>query len=521
MMKESGALPALEMRGITKHFPGVVANDNVSFDLLKGEVHSLLGENGAGKSTLMKVLYGFYPPDSGQVRLNGHLVNLTSPAHAIANGICMIHQHFMLVPTLTVAENVSLGLRSSRHPLTDLAAVAQRIQQLSDTFGLQVDPFAYVWQLAVGERQRVEIIKALYRDASILILDEPTAVLTPKEVDDLFHILKQMAQAGRSLIFISHKLHEVLTLSDRITVLRNGRVTGEANPCDTSREKLAQMMVGREVKLAPDKPNTQICKPRLEVEDLVVEGDRKTDAVCGLSFQICGGEVLGVAGVSGNGQRELAEAICGLRKPKAGLIKIDGQSVPPGNAKAAREAGLSYVPEERMRDGAIADFNIFENFILLNHGQKRFCRMGFLRFAHIHQHSRALIDEYTVKTPNLETPAKNLSGGNIQKLILARELSSDPKVLIAAQPTRGVDIGAAEYIHERLSHQRTNGTATLVISEDLDEVLALSDRIAVMFEGRIMGIVNREEASREHIGLMMAGVDPDSPPADYCPAPDN
>ena len=508
--------PILDMRGICKGFPGVIANENVSFDVHRGEVHSLLGENGAGKSTLMKILYGLYQPDSGEIHLNGKEVKLTSPADAISHGICMIHQHFMLVPTLTVTENVALGLRSSRHPLTDLKMVESRIRELSETFGLQVDPDAFVWQLAVGERQRVEIIKALYRDASILILDEPTAVLTPKEVDDLFVTFKQMVKDGRSLIFISHKLHEVLSLSDRITVLRNGRVTGQTDPCDTNREHLAQMMVGRAVNLTPDKPPVTVGEPRLTVEDLFVEGDRGTDAVCGLSLEVRGGEVLGIAGVSGNGQRELAEAICGLRKSKSGQVKIDGLTVSGSDPKTVRQSGLSYVPEERMRDGAIGEFNVMENLMLLDHGEKTFCRNGFLRFNPILRHCRKLVAEYSVKTPNMETPAKNLSGGNLQKLILARELSGNPKVLIAAQPTRGVDIGAAEYIHSRLSHQRASGTATLVISEDLDELFALSDRIAVMFEGRIMGIVAREVATREFIGLMMAGVDPDSPEVDYC-----
>ena len=504
-MDRGNETPVLEMRGIGKVFPGVIANDDVNFDLYRGEVHTLLGENGAGKSTLMKILYGLYQPDSGEVFLNGKPVRLSSPADAIAQGIGMIHQHFMLVPSLTVAENVALGLRSSRHPLTDLKVVAGRIKELSQTFGLQVDPNARVWQLAVGERQRVEIIKALYRDASILILDEPTAVLTPKEVDDLFDILRQMAEKGRSLVFISHKLHEVMALSDRITVLRNGRVTGETRPCETSREGLARMMVGRNVKLVPDKEVVQVGVPRLVVENLYVGGDRGGDAVAGLNLEIRGGEIMGLAGVSGNGQRELAEALSGLRKIKSGRVLIDGEPIPAGNPKAVRKQGLSYVPEERMKDGAIGEFNVSENLILLDHGEARFCNKGFLRFGSIQKHCEMLVDEFTVKTPSLETPTKNLSGGNIQKVIMARELASDPKVLIAAQPTRGVDIGAAEYIRDRLCAQRSKGTASLVISEDLDEVLALADRVAVMFRGQIMGVVPIEKATRQRIGLMMAG----------------
>ena len=515
-MDRASETPVLELRGVSKVFPGVIANDKVDFDLYRGEVHTLLGENGAGKSTLMKIIYGLYHPDGGKILLNGKPVRLSSPADAIAQGIGMIHQHFMLVPSLTVAENVALGLRSSRHPLTDLNAVSKRIRELSETFGLQVEPGARVWQLAVGERQRVEIIKALYRDASILILDEPTAVLTPKEVDDLFEILKQMAQKGRSLIFISHKLHEVMTLSDRITVLRNGKVTGETRPCDTSREGLAKMMVGRDVKLAPDKDEVEAGAPRLVIENLFVKGDRGGNAVDGLSLEVKGGEIMGLAGVSGNGQRELAEALSGLRRASSGRIMIDGEAIPADNPKAVRKYGLSYVPEERMKDGAIGEFSISENLILLDHGQARFCNKGFLRFGNIQKHCQMLVDEFTVKTPSLETPTKNLSGGNIQKVIMARELASDPKVLIAAQPTRGVDIGAAEYIRDRLCAQRGKGTASLVISEDLDEVLALADRVAVMFRGKIMGVLPIEKATRERIGLMMAGENPDEPSADYC-----
>ena len=512
-MTDSATRPVLEMRSIGKRFPGVIANQDVNFDLRRGEVHTLLGENGAGKSTLMKILYGLYQPDEGEIRLNGEPVRLASPAEAIARGICMIHQHFMLVQSLTVAENVALGLRSSRRPLTDLKAVTKRIRELSAAFGLQVDPEARIWQLAVGERQRVEIIKALYRNASILILDEPTAVLTPNEVDDLFITFRRMAEDGRSLIFISHKLHEVLSLSDRITVLRNGRVTGETSPDRTDRESLARMMVGRQVKLVPDRPPVEPGPVRLRIRDLYVSGDRGPDAVRGLSLEVRAGEIVGLAGVSGNGQRELAEAVSGLRKIRSGAVEIDGAVPPPANPKAVRSLGLSYVPEERMRDGAIGEFNIMENLILLEHGERNFCKKGFLRFSRINKHCTALVEEYRVKTPDLETTVKSLSGGNIQKLIMARELSGDPTVLIAAQPTRGVDIGAAEYIRDRLVAQRKKGTASLVISEDLDEVLALADRVAVMFEGRIMAVLDREEATRERIGLLMAGVEPDPPAA--------
>jgi simple sugar transport system ATP-binding protein len=494
------------MRGITKRFPGVLANDRVDFDVHRGEIHTLLGENGAGKSTLMKVLYGLYQQDEGEVLIDGEVINMKEPADAIGHRIGMIHQHFMLVPTLTVAENVALGLNPATQMRTDLDSVSRRITDLTETYGLHVDPSAQVWQLAVGERQRVEIIKALYRDAELLVLDEPTAVLTPQEVDDLFVTLRQMAADGKGLIFISHKLHEVMALSDRITVLRHGRVTGATVPADTSREDLANMMVGRDVRLAPDRPAVEVGDVRLAIRDLRVVGDRGTEAVSGLNLEARSGEILGIAGVSGNGQRELAEAIVGLRPAASGTIELEGDDIGKSPPAAVRAAGVSYVPEERMRDGAVGDFTVEENFILTNHTSAEMSHRGFLQFDAIHKHCAALVEEYAVKTPSLDTPAHNLSGGNIQKLILARELSAAPRVLIAAQPTRGVDIGAAEYIHSRLVDARATGAAIVVISEDLDEVLALSDRVAVMFEGEIVGIVDPAVATREQIGLMMAGV---------------
>jgi simple sugar transport system ATP-binding protein len=496
----------LEMRGITKRFPGVLANDSVDFDVRAGEVHTLLGENGAGKSTLMKILFGLYQPDDGEIRLRGEPVTITSPTDAIEHRVGMVHQHFMLVPTLTVAENVALGLPSSRRPLTDLDAVSERIGEIADRYGLAVEPSIEVWKLSVGERQRVEIIKALYRDAELLVLDEPTAVLTPQEVDDLFVILRQMTAGGRGLVFISHKLREVMELSDRITVLRNGAVTGSTVPAETDRHRLAQMMVGREVSLAPDKPVVDAGPDRLVVEGLTVIGDRGTTAVDGVGLSVRGGEIVGIAGVSGNGQRELAEAVAGLRKPEPGSsISIDGVDLTGADPAVARSAGLAYVPEERMTDGAIAEFDVTENLLLVNHGDSAFRRFGLFDFDKIRAHSRRLVDAFAVKTPTLTTPASSLSGGNIQKLIMARELDSSPTVILAAQPTRGVDIGAAEYIHSRLVEQRSEGAAILVISEDLDEVLALADRILVMYEGRIVEEVAAADATREGIGLAMAG----------------
>ena len=501
-----GAQPLLELRAITKRFPGVVANDRVDFDVWAGEVHSLFGENGAGKSTLMRVLYGLYKLDDGEIRLRGEQVVIGAPAAAIANGIGMIHQHFMLVNTLTVAENVALGTRSSRRPLTDLDRVSQKIAELSDRYGLRVDPQALIWQLSVGERQRVEIIKALYRDVTLLILDEPTAVLTPQEVDDLFVVLRQMAADGRGLVFISHKIREVLELSDRITVLRAGRKVGTVLPSEVTRESLAEMMVGHELPSQEPPAGNGHGDARLVVNGLTVKGDRGVDAVRDLGLGVRGGEIVGIAGVSGNGQRELAEAIAGLRPAVGGSVDIDSTELVGLNPAQVRKAGLGFVPEERMRDGVVAAFTVSENLLLIDNAAPRFSRWGFLRGRTIRRHSEELVAEFDVKTPSLDTPARNLSGGNIQKLILARELSARPRVLLAAQPTRGVDVGAAHYIHERLLEQRAAGTAILIISEDLDEVLSLSDRVLVMFEGEIIAEARPRESTREALGLMMAGV---------------
>ena len=496
--------PLLELRGITKVFPGVVANADVDFDVRAGEVHALLGENGAGKSTLMKVLFGLYRPDSGEVRIGGRESRITSPAEAIEAGVAMIHQHFMLVPTLTVAENVALGLVDNG-VLLNTSDVADRISDLSVQYGLAVDPSSYVWQLAVGERQRVEILKALYRDCRLLILDEPTAVLTPGEVIELFVILRQMADDGRGLIFISHKLDEVLDLSDRITVMRDGRVTGETTAGVTSKVELARMMVGRPVQMVPDRPEADLGRQRLSIRSLRVESDRGTTAVDDFNLEVRAGEIVGIAGVSGNGQRELAEAIAGLRPVIGGTVHIDGADVTGFHPSRVRGSGLAFVPEERMRDGVVGDFTVAENLMLVDHDREPFCRRGVLRLRTISRHCGDLVGRFDVKTPSLSTPTRNLSGGNIQKLILARELSGSPGVLLAAQPTRGVDIGAAEYIHRQLIEERSRGTAVLVISEDLDEVMIIADRIAVMFEGRLIGILDREDVTVEQVGLLMAG----------------
>jgi len=504
-MHTDPVVPMLEMRGITKRFPGVVANDGVDLTVLPGQVHTLLGENGAGKSTLMKILYGLYRPDEGEIRLRGEPVVITSPADAIARRIGMIHQHFMLVPTLTVAENVALGL-PGRRGLADMRPIRRRLTEVSERYGLRIDPDAYIWQLAVGERQRAEILKALYRDAKLLVLDEPTAVLTPPEVDELFKTLRQLTDDGRGLIFISHKLHEVMELSDEITVLRDGRVSGSTRPSETDREQLAELMVGRPVSLSRDVPAQEPGASELIIDNLRVIGDRGTEAVAGVSISVRRGEIVGIAGVSGNGQRELAEAIFGLRPIESGSITVSGQEISTPAPSKIRKLGLAYVPEERMRDGAIGDFTVAENLMLVAYRSNPFTKRGMLNRSAIAERCRQLVQGYKVKTPTIHTPTRHLSGGNIQKVVIAREFSSEASVLVVAQPTRGVDIGAAEYIHERLLDQRSQGSAILIISEDLDEVMQLSDRIVVLLEGKIMGEVERGEGSVRDIGLLMSGV---------------
>jgi len=505
---EQRRIQRIEMCDIVKRFPGVLANDRVCLDVNAGEVVALLGENGAGKSTLMRQLYGLYRPDEGEILIDSVPHVFHSPADAIRAGIGMIHQHFMLVSTLTVAQNVALGLQSSRGPLLDLDKVALRVRELSQLYGLKVDPEAYIWQLSVGEQQRVEIIKALYRGASLIILDEPTAVLTPQEVDDLFVTLRRMVSEGHALIFISHKLHEVMVISDRVTVLRDGQMIGTKRTKEVTRDELVNMMVGREVKPLAPQPHAA-AEARLKIERLHAMGDRGTEALRGVDLEVHSGEIVGLAGVSGNGQRELAQCLAGLRKVTGGSVIINQQDLTQATLRARIDAGLAYIPEERMRDGAIRDFSVEENVFLHEHASPIYTRGIFLNLPKMAEHAQELVDQFAIKTPNLDTPIKNLSGGNIQKLIMARELSRHPKILIAAQPTRGVDIGATEYIHKRLLEQRQLGTAILLISEDLDEIRALSDRIAVIYEGLIIGIVERGEVTVEQIGLMMAGISMD------------
>ena len=495
----------LEMINITKIFPGVLANSQVDFDVKEGEVHALLGENGAGKSTLMKILYGLYEPNEGEIRINGEPVTIKSPNDSIRLGIGMIHQHFMLVDSLTVVENIALGLPSSRGFVTDLDVVAERALALGKRYGLNVDPHAYIWQLAVGQRQRVEILKALYRGADLFILDEPTAVLTPQEVDEFMGTMRQMTQEKHSIIFISHKLHEVIDSCDRVTVLRNGQRVGARNVAGATKLDLARMMVGHDIVLPKITSKPQLGAVRLEMQDIHALSDRETPALRGVSLQVRAGEIVGLAGVSGNGQSELAQVVTGLRKPTQGKVIVDGHDLTGRLPGEFLKQGMAYIPEERMRDGVVGKFTISENIILREHNKAPYSSRGLLIHRLIGEIADKLIKMFDIRTPSRSTNANSLSGGNIQKVVLARELSRDPKLLIAAQPTRGVDIGAIEFIHNNLLAQREAGAAILLISEDLDEILALSDRVAVMFHGEIMGILDNKDAERERVGLLMAG----------------
>ena len=502
--------PYVQMYGIVKRFPGVLACDHVDFEVRRGEVHALLGENGAGKSTLMRILYGLQQANEGRILRDGAEVTIQSPTDAIRQGIGMIHQHFMLVDTLTVTENVALGLKSSREPLLDLDRVQDGIRELSEAYGLHLDPQAPVWTLSVGERQRVEIMKALYRGAAMLILDEPTAVLTPQEAEELFVTLGYMKDNGYSLVLISHKLQEVLSISDRITVLREGRLVGTVPTEEMTRQELARMMVGREVLLERTREDEiEVGEVRLRLEDIRAHDVTGQPALRGVSLSVQGGEILGLAGISGNGQRELAEVVAGLRPISGGSVEMDGTSINDWSTSRRTENGLAYIPEERMHDGIVRDFAVSENLVLQEHTSQPFSNGIFLAFDYIAQFSRQLVKDFYIKTPDIRTMTRNLSGGNIQRLILARELSRRPKVLVAAQPTRGIDIGAIEYIYQQLMEQRDTGMATLLISEDLDELLALCDRIAVIYEGKIMDTVDREETTAEELGLLMAGVNPE------------
>jgi general nucleoside transport system ATP-binding protein len=495
----------LELRGITKRFPGVVANDSVDFDLRRGEVHALLGENGAGKSTLMNVLYGLYQPDGGEILIKGEPVRLHSPKDAIGRGIGMVHQHFMLIPVMTVAENIVLASEPTQAGfLLDYQAASERVKELSRSFNFAIDPEARVESITVGQQQRVEILKALYRQADILILDEPTAVLTPQEAGELFEILKTLTREGVSVIFITHKLNEVLEIADRITVLRRGKMIDTVPRDGATEEELARLMVGRDVLLRVDKPPAQPAATLLSVEGLRVVDDRGLEAVRGMSFDVRAGEIVGIAGVDGNGQSELIDAICGLRRSASGNVRIGGRDVSGAAPSTILDLGLGHIPEDRQRRGLVLEFSLAENVALHDYDKPPGSRWGWLFPRQLVRRARELLSQFDVRGGGPQTRAAALSGGNQQKVVLAREIGREPSVLIAAQPTRGLDVGAIEFVHRRLVEARDSGKGVLLVSLELEEILSLSDRILVIYEGQVVA-EHGTDVSEEQLGIEMTG----------------
>jgi ABC-type uncharacterized transport system ATPase subunit len=495
----------LELRGITKRFPGIVANDSIDFDLRRGEIHALLGENGAGKSTLMNIVYGLYHPDEGEILVKGEPVKIDSPSAAIGRGIGMVHQHFMLIPVMTVAENIVLA-REPTHAgvLLDLGAADKHVENVSKAFNFSIDPDALIQDITVGQQQRVEILKALFRGADILILDEPTAVLTPQEATDLFGILRTLVREGMSVIFISHKLNEVLAIADRVTVLRRGKRIDTIDREGATEQGLARMMVGREVLLRVEKKAPETGEMLLEVEDLEVKDERGLPAVSGVSFAVRSGEIVAIAGVDGNGQTELVEALAGLRKPSGGRIAIAGEEVTNAGPRDHSDAGLGHIPEDRLRRGLVLEFSLAENLALHDYRKEPNSRLGWLRPGRIVAWARGLLLEFDVRGGGPQSRASSLSGGNQQKVVVAREVERDPRVLIAAQPTRGLDVGAIEFVHRRLVQERDEERAILLVSLELEEVLSLADRILVIYEGRIVREYGPSVTSEE-LGIAMTG----------------
>jgi ABC-type uncharacterized transport system ATPase subunit len=497
---------ALEMRDIVKRFPGVVANNRVNLTIRAGEIHALLGENGAGKSTLMQILYGFHSMNSGEIRMDGEKIQLESPKDAIALGIGMVHQEFMLVRPFSVVENTVLGLREGCGPLLDLEKASRKLQELSNRHGLALDPAAKVVSLPIGVRQRVEILKLLYRDASLLILDEPTAVLTPQEKDQLFAILRKLKQDGRSVVIVTHKLKEIMEFADRVTVMRDGQVVATREIHATSEQELTRLMVGRDVNLRANKPEQKPGPPVLQIRNLRVEEESGREKVCGLSLEVHAGEILGVAGVDGNGQSELAEALLSLRRIKSGQVLVGGADVTSRSVAEHRAAGISYVPADRRRVGSVPEMSVADNAILGL--QRKYVRGLFRDLGGERKSAEELAARFAIRGSGIDQGAGKLSGGNLQKLILGREILRGSAALVVEQPTRGLDVGAVESVWQELIRARQEGKAILLISAELDELLNLADRIAVMFEGRIMGIVDAATASVDEIGLMMAGIRP-------------
>ncbi|TYR82779.1 ABC transporter ATP-binding protein [Priestia megaterium] len=495
----------IEMLGIRKEFPGIVANDNITLQVKKGEIHALLGENGAGKSTLMNVLFGLYQPEKGQIKVNGKEVKITNPNIANDLGIGMVHQHFMLVQNFTVTENIILGNEPTKVGKINIKEAAQEIQKLSNQYGLSVDPYAKIEDISVGMQQRVEILKTLYRGAEILIFDEPTAALTPQEITELIEIMKRLIQEGKSIILITHKLKEIMAVCDRCTIIRKGVGIGTVNISETNPDELASLMVGREVHFKTEKKTATPKEAVLTIDQLVVEDGRGVSAVNNLNLNVRAGEILGIAGVDGNGQTELIEAITGLRKIKLGSIHLKGKDLTALSTRKITEAGVGHIPQDRHKHGLVLDYTIGENIALQTYYQPPLSKSGILNYKEIYKKAKALITEYDVRTPNEYTQARALSGGNQQKAIIAREVDRSPELLIAAQPTRGLDVGAIEFIHRKLIEERDKGRAVLLVSLELDEVMNLSDRIAVIYEGRIVDVVDPKETNEQELGLLMAG----------------
>ncbi|WP_026675817.1 ABC transporter ATP-binding protein [Fictibacillus gelatini] len=495
----------IEMRNIRKEFPGIVANDNITLQVKKGEIHALLGENGAGKSTLMNVLFGLYQPEEGEIFVKGKKVTANDPNVANDLGIGMVHQHFMLVEKFTVTENIILGKEPTRGGRVDIKSAANEIKKLSDQYGLSVDPHAKIEDISVGMQQRVEILKTLYRGADILIFDEPTAVLTPQEISELMQIMKKLVREGKSIILITHKLKEIMQVCDRCTVIRRGKGIGTVNVADTDPDKLAAMMVGREVNFKVAKTDSVPKETVLEIKDLVVEDARKVNVVNGLNLEVRAGEIVGIAGVDGNGQTELLEAITGLAKVSSGKIMLNGRDITKLSPRKVTESGLGHIPQDRHKHGLVLNFTIGENMALQTYYQSPYSKAGILNYKTIYEKAKSLIQEFDVRTPSEFTPARALSGGNQQKAIIAREVDRSPDFLIAAQPTRGLDVGAIEFIHSKLIQERDKGKAVLLVSFELDEIMNVSDRIAVIYEGKIVAIVNPKETNEQELGLLMAG----------------
>jgi simple sugar transport system ATP-binding protein len=496
----------LELRGITKRFPGVLANDSVDLTVRSGEILSLLGENGAGKTTLMNILYGLYSADEGTILIDGQEQHFDGPGDAIAAGIGMVHQHFMLVPVFTVTENVILGVEPTTGPgVLSMARARREVEEISTQYGLKVDPDAIIEDIPVGVQQRVEIIKVLFREADVVVFDEPTAVLTPQEVEEFFGIMRGLRDAGKAVIFITHKLREVLEISDRINVLRRGRVVGEADPRTATSNELAEMMVGRPVDLVVDKSDADPGQPVLEVDDLFIVDERDHAAVKGVSFQVRAGEIVGIAGVQGNGQTELVEALTGIRTVLSGRVMLGSDDVTDYSPRGMHRSGVAHVPEDRQRRGLVMNYSVAENLVLDSYYAEPFSRGVIMDWDAVDEHATTLVEQYDVRTPSVHVATSNLSGGNQQKVIVAREFSRDVKLIIASQPTRGLDVGSIEYIHERIVQQRDQGAAVLIVSTELDEVMALSDRLLVMYEGAIVAELDPKQVTTAEVGVHMAG----------------